>query len=117
MLSKQDKNIVSVYLVTIIVTAVLVFVIINFNNWFFNDTQPVESQYTPVTRNTIGADDFQSDVFARDSFRSLGPLVTEAELKELDTKPSILPGGSTGTITPTVRPKREVRRSNPFIPF
>jgi len=117
MLSKQDKNIVSVYVVTVIVTAVLVFVIINFNSWFFSDEQPVESQYTPVTRNTIGKDDFKSDIFTRDTFRSLGPLLTEAELKQLDTMSIQLPGGASGTITPTARPKREVRRGNPFIPF
>ncbi len=116
MLSKQDKNIVSVYLVTIIVTMLLVFVIINFNSWFFNDDQPVESQYTPVIRNTIGTEEFKSDVLQRDSFRSLGPLLTEAELQKVDTMVIQTPG-ATGTITPTVRPKREVRRDNPFIPF
>jgi hypothetical protein len=117
MLSKQDKNIVSVYLATIIVAAALVFVIINFDSWFFSDEQPVESLYTPVTRNTIGADDFKSDIFKRDTFRALGPMLTDQELKQLDTMGVQLPGGASGTITPTAKPKREVRRSNPFIPF
>lgn len=49
MLSKQDKNIVSVYLVTIIVTAVLVFVIINFNNWFLM----IHSQLNPSIRRLL----------------------------------------------------------------
>lgn len=118
MLSKQDKNIVTVYLATLIVAALLVVVIINFNGWFFSDEQTTESLYTPVTRNTIGTDEFNSDVFKRDTFRSLGPLLTDEELKQLDSiGGGVSSDGSGGTITPTVHPKREVRRGNPFIPF
>lgn len=118
MFSKQDKNILYVYIVAIVVVIGLVFVIINFNDWFFSDELSSESQFTPATRNTIGTDDFSADILTNDTFRSLGPLLSADEIKDLETldNQTVDDNGDPITIV-TPRPKREVRYSNPFKPF
>jgi hypothetical protein len=118
MFSKQDKNILSVYIVAIVVVIGLVFVIINFNDWFFSDDLSLESQFTPATRNTIGTDEFSSDIFNDATFRSLGPLLSAEEIKKMEEQDSqTVDENGVPIIIVKPRPERKVRYSNPFKPF
>ncbi|HRH33288.1 MAG TPA: hypothetical protein PK720_04090 [bacterium] len=118
MINQQDKNIVLVYALTVVVAGILVVVIMNFNGWFFSDDNTSPSEFTPAGRDTVGKKDIDTTLFIDEKFRSLGPLLSPQEIKRLEDIEN-QPVDSQDIEVPTgaVRPKREVRHSNPFIPF
>lgn len=119
MINQQDKNIVIVYAVTIVVAGILVAVIMNFNGWFFNDDNASLTQFTTTGRDTVSSKDIDTKLFINDKFKSLGPLLSPEEIKRLEEIENQPPEGEDGGEVPTgtVHPKREVRHGNPFIPF
>ncbi len=123
MMNQENKHLLTAYIVTIAVAALLLVVIINFNRWFFPDTVQPLSEFTPTARGVVSEQDLKFDLLGQEKFRSLSPLVSEAELKRLEEEAAaaVTPGSDgtvpTGTVKPSVRPRREVRHSNPFSPF
>lgn len=117
MINQQDKYIIIMYAATVVVVGVLVVVIMNFNTWFLNPEGPAQSGFTPAARDTVGGEDVKADLFSEAKFKALGPLITDEELKQTQETPvSETPGGTSGS--PATSPtRREVRKSNPFIPF
>lgn len=118
MINQQDKYIIIMYVATVTVVGALVVVIMNFNTWFLNPEGPAQSGFTPAARDTVGGDDVKADLFSEAKFKALGPLVTDEEVKQAqgsEAPGSETPDSTGGTSTSPVR--REVRKSNPFIPF
>ncbi|MGYP000888428525 len=121
MINEENKHLIIVYVATVAIAAILIVVIINFNRWFFPD-QPAElAQFTPASRGIIGQEDLNFNLFNEQKFRSLGPLLTEEEIKKLEESEAPKPPSEgtpvTGTTKPPLTVKREVRHSNPFNPF
>lgn len=122
MMTQDNKHLITAYAVTVAVAGLLIVVIINFNQWFFPDTPESLTQFTPTARGVVSEEELKFDLFKEEKFRSLQPLVSEAEIKELERQeaaqtPSVPGETPTGTTKPSVRPRREVRHSNPFLPF
>lgn len=122
MMNRENRNIIAAYAVTICLVGLLIVVIMNVNTRFFPDT-PLESpQFTPAARGVVSQDELRFGLFNDAKFRSLRPLLTDAERRDLEKLETPAPKpGENGVITDTVKPtpgsKREVRRSNPFLPF
>lgn len=114
MINRQDKSIIIIYVTTLVMVGVLIVVIMNFNTWFLEVSPVSQSSFTPVARNTVGKDDIKDQILKETKFKSLGPLLTAEEIKRLQAEEAVEneeEEGGGGTV------RREVRKSNPFLPF
>lgn len=114
MINRQDISILTVYAVTLVIVGILVVVLMNFNSWFLISSEAPQSGYTPAARNTVAEDDIKNDFLSQPKFKTLGPLLSEDEIKKIQAEEN-QDGEADGEPTPIVR--REVRKSNPFLPF
>lgn len=117
MISSENKNLITIYAVTLGVAVVLVVVIVNFNKWFFPNSQTINtSSYTPASRGMISDKDLRFGVLSDKKFIGLKPILTPSQLAEgTPVNPS---GGTiTSTVTPTTSPSFGLRHASPFDPF
>ncbi len=114
MLSTENKNLLITYLVTLIVTTVLIVVIVNFNGWFFPNDQLKLSEFTPASRGVLSERDLHFNLFSDEKFTKLQPIL---KAQDLEDAPVAQPNAPTGTVKPSTRPPVELRHSNPFLPF
>jgi len=115
MFSDGNKNLIITYAIAIASCAILVFVMFNFNSWFFPDKKLELNTFTTSSRGTISEKDLNFGVLSDKKFVSLEPILAKNELDDGSTTPP--EGGTTKTVTPTVKPVIELRHSSPFIPF
>ncbi|MCX6792482.1 MAG: hypothetical protein NTY12_00475 [Candidatus Falkowbacteria bacterium] len=116
MLFEGNKSLIITYAIALGVCGVLVFVIMNFNSWFFPNKQLNLNVYTPSSRGMISEKDLKFGLLNDKKFTSLEPILAKGELAEAGNNTG---GGGTvsGTVTPSAKPKIELRRSSPFDPF
>ena len=123
MLNQENKNLITTYVLTLIIVGLLIFVIMKFNAWFPGTHPGDGAEFTPASRGVISQNDLKLGLFNDAKFRSLGPLLSPEEMKRLEAeeRASTPSGQVSGTVTGTAKPpvviKREVRHDNPFIPF
>ncbi len=121
-MNRENRNIIAAYTVTVCLVALLVVLIMNVNNLFFPDVPQPVTQFTPAARGLVNQEDLRFSLFDDAKFRSLAPLLSDKERRALELSETATPApGPDGTITPTTKPatttRREVRRSDPFLPF
>lgn len=121
MMNPENRNIVFAYAATVLIVAALIVLIMNVNNLFFPDAPAPVTQFTPAARGLVTQEDLRFGLFNDAKFRSLRPLLSDAERRALEASETVQPtpdqnGPITGTAVPSSG-KREVRRSNPFLPF
>ncbi len=114
MIRQENKNLLTAYGITVGVVAVLLVVIVNFNGWFFPDAELSLTNFTPASRGLVSEKELKFGIFNEDKFKTLTPLLTEADIKRLEAEEA---AATTGTVKPSVQPRREVRHSDPFNPF
>ncbi len=113
MMSQENKNLILTYSSTLIVAALLVVVIFNFNNWFFPDDELKLSEFTPTSRGMITERDLRFGVLSDQKFTALSPIIDQTDLILEETTESEV----SGTAKPSINQPIELRRSNPFLPF
>jgi len=111
MLSDANKNLIITYTIAIVIGAGLIFVIKNFNSWFFPNNEAKLNVYTTSSRGIISEKDLNFGVLSDKKFISLEPILDQSEITEEPVTPE------PGTVTSPVKSALELRRGNPFIPF
>lgn len=113
----DNRNLIVAYVVTIVLVAVLVFIMFNAGSWLSSNNVSAPQVFTPSQR--VSEKDLRFGLFDDAKFLSLSPLLTDAERKQLEQSENPQPQteNPTGTVRPDTGAKRELRRSNPFLPF
>lgn len=114
MFSDGNKNLIVTYTIAIVTCIVLVFIIMNFNTWFFPDKTLSLNNFTTTSRGIISEKDLNFGILSDKKFTSLQPIIDQSELSEGSTTTE---GGTTTGTKPAVKPVIELRRSSPFEPF
>ncbi len=113
MITTENKNLIITYLIALLVGGVLVFIIINFNNWFFPNADLTINKFTPTSRGTLSQESLRFGILSDKKFTSLEPIVLPSQIVEELITDSASPSV---TIKPTTN-KMELRHGNPFEPF
>lgn len=113
MMSQENKNLILTYSSTLIVAALLIIVIFNFNTWFFPDDELKLSEFTPTSRGMITERDLRFGVLSDQKFTALTPILNQADLI-VEEAPE---GEVSGSAKPSANQPIELRRANPFLPF
>ncbi len=114
MIRQENKNLLTAYGITVGIVIALLIVIMNFNAWFFPDAEISLTDFTPISRGLVTEKDLKFGLFNDEKFKTLAPIMTEADIKRLEAEEG---AAVTGTVRPSVQARRELRHSDPFSPF